>query len=99
VYGVDAVSSYGSAIAGRMRHHMRVFKLDSLFAMNAANEIVNKRFVLRDLLTTGGPASVKEYLEGELASYESADKNSWQTAMYRAAVASNWFCSGGFAHN
>jgi hypothetical protein len=81
----------------RLRHHLQVFNLDLLFASNAASELVNIRFALSELQAAGGAAAVQEHLHLEAESREHAFRNSWQTAMYRAAETSDWFCSGGFA--
>lgn len=83
--------------AARLRHHLQLLKLDQLFASNAADELINIRFGLERLYEAAGAEAVREHLSTQAESREQAFKNSWQTAMYRAAEKCDWFCDGGFA--
>jgi len=51
---------------------------------------------LTKLYNAGGSDAVRAHLREELNSIEEDQKNSWVTAMYRGAIASDWFCDGGF---
>jgi len=51
---------------------------------------------LTKLYDAGGSDAVRAHLREELNSIEEDQKNSWVTAMYRGAIASDWFCDGGF---
>jgi hypothetical protein len=81
----------------RLRHHIDVFKLDELFASNAADELINIQFALQTLYDAGGSEAVRAHLREEADSRQRAVNTSWQTAMYRAVEASDWFCDGVFA--
>lgn len=81
----------------RLQNHLETFKLYRLFASNAADELTNIRYSLQNLLDIGGMTAVRNHLSAEADSREQAHKNSWQTAMYRAASDSDWFCNGGFS--
>jgi hypothetical protein len=97
LFFIVAPVGYTPQTVARLRRHMTVFSLEKLFASNAAEELVNIRFGLQKVFDAGGAAGVRTHLKGEADSREAAFKNSWQTAMYRAAEASDWFCNGGFA--
>jgi hypothetical protein len=80
----------------RVRKHLAQLQLPKLFASNAGSLLGEIRGRLKKLHSAGGKNEVKKHLEEELLSFEQVQKNSWKTAMYRAAIASDWFCNGGF---
>jgi hypothetical protein len=94
---VQEPAGWNQVDISRLQNHLTVFKLDRLFASNAADELINIRFSLQQLHDAGGAGAVRDHLAAEAESRETAFKNSWQTAMYRAAEGSDWFCHGGFA--
>jgi 5-methylcytosine-specific restriction endonuclease McrA len=81
----------------RYRRHLTVFDLRSRFSLFAARELVNIRWQLGRLHVAGGAVAVRRHLEDTADSRRAAWLNSWQTAMYEACAASNWFCDTGFA--
>lgn len=87
----------GTVMADRVRHHMKTFKLATLFTVNAADELVDIRQRLVNLKASGGVEAVRLHLTAEAQSRRHARLNSWQTAMYQAAAANQWFCDVGFA--
>lgn len=89
-------ATWDSIKCARVRHHLIVFKLGELFGSNAGSEIVNIRHGLIGIFERGGATAVRIYLQGQAETYAAAHLNSWQTAMYQALMASNWFCVGGF---
>jgi hypothetical protein len=80
----------------RLKKHLDKFQLPKLFALQAGSELSEIRRRLKRLLEAGGSAAVRAYLREEAAEREAVAKNSWKTAMYRSATASDWFCNGGF---
>jgi len=80
----------------RVVTHLKELNLLKLFSANAGSRLSEIRARLTSLHQKGGEDAVHEHLCEELASIEANHKNSWTAAMYRAAVASNWFCNGGF---
>lgn len=80
----------------RVSWHFEVFKLAKLYAVHAAQELVNIRYHLSELLNATGPHEVQKHLNDMAVSHEHASKNSWQLAMYEACANSDWFCDGGF---
>jgi hypothetical protein len=75
---------------------LKELKLPVLFSSNAGSRLSEIRVRLASLHQKGGEGAVRNHLCEELASIEADHKNSWAAAMYRAAVASDWFCNGGF---
>lgn len=82
----------------RLKYHMDVFKLATLYARNAGRELVGLRGMLKRLLDVGGGEAVRIHMSDCADSWGQNEKNSWKDAMYRAAAASVWFCDGGFYH-
>lgn len=80
----------------RVVTHLKELNLLKLFSSNAGSRLSEIRSRLTSLHQKGGKGAVHEHLYEELASIEANHKNSWTAAMYRAAVASDWFCNGGF---
>ena len=80
----------------RVSAHLKELNLYELFSSNAGSRLSEIRARLSDLHNKGGTDAVREYLREELQSFEAVHNNTWLTAMYRAAVDSEWFCNGGF---
>lgn len=82
----------------RLEAHLTQLRLYRLFASNSASRLCEIRARLGVLLQRGGAEAVRSHLKEESESLEVDHKNSWQSAMFRAAHQSDWFCDGGFAH-
>lgn len=80
----------------RVAAHLRQLNLKELFTSNAGSRLSEIRARLVRLYQQGGEEAVRAHLQEELDSAEEDHLNSWVAAMYRAAVASDWFCYGGF---
>jgi len=80
----------------RVQSHFNDFKLSARYSVEASNQLA----CLRDTLVTYhemlGVDGVKQHLEIEARSNFRLHSNSWQTAMFQALAASNWYCNGGF---
>ena len=81
----------------RVSTHLKELNLQVLFSSNAGSRLSEIRGRLSGLLQRGGKNAVRAHLQEELTSIEADQTNSWTAAMYRSAVASDWFCEGGFA--
>ena len=79
-----------------MATHLKKLNLTLLFSSNAGSRLTEIRSRLEKLHKAGGPDAVRSHLKEELESAEEDCKNSWLSAMYRAAIASDWFCDGGY---
>jgi hypothetical protein len=80
----------------RVERHFELFKLGPLFVSHAGEEITNIRHLLRICANRAGELGVRAHLTEMAETYELANPNSWQSAMYRALAGSQWFCSRGF---
>ena len=81
----------------RVAAHLEKLNLPVLFSSNAGSRLSEIRARLASLYQKGGGNAVRSHLREELISIEADYTNSWVAAMYRAAVSSDWFCSGGFS--
>lgn len=84
------------ALADKVRFHFLKLELGKLYASHAAEEMLNIRHSLVMLEAAGGMNSVRARLIEQRDTYRARRLNSWQTAMYAALAASDWFCLGGF---
>lgn len=80
----------------RVRLHFRTFGLGALYASHSAVELNNIRYGLQRIAERGTPDNIRAELLRRAESSKVAQINSWQTAMYYAVAASDWFCSGGY---
>ncbi|MBD3672002.1 MAG: hypothetical protein HUJ26_00625 [Planctomycetaceae bacterium] len=80
----------------RLDAHLKELNLNELFSINAGSRLSEIRSRLIKLHQKGGEIAVREHLSEELESMEADHLNSWTSAMYRAAIESDWFCEGGF---
>jgi hypothetical protein len=95
-YYVNCPSDWQSVKQDRISRHFNVFGLGALYASHSAVELVNIRFGLQRIFERGTDEDIRAELQLRFESSEAAFPNSWQTAMYRALAASDWFCNGGF---
>lgn len=93
----DPPAEWDAVRQERVRNHLTTFRLPELYASNAGNELLNIRQHLSVLFDAGGAAIVQSHLTQQANSRVAAFRNSWETAMYCAAAASDWFCNRGFA--
>jgi hypothetical protein len=96
-FSVAAPAAWSTVLAARVTHQFESLRLSALYASQAADELLNIRQSLADVLAAGGPAEVAAHLAQAADSRRAAHVNSWQTAMYTAIADSQWFCNGGFA--
>lgn len=93
---VDPPAQLGHIFKLRAEKHLCKLELKDLYSANAAEELVNIAHRLGKLADSGGTPAVRAHLKEEVETYGNARLNSWQSAMYRALVASDWFCEEGF---
>jgi hypothetical protein len=80
----------------RLETFLDELKLDILFSISAAGQAASIRYRLNDLHLDGGCEAVRAHLTEDIPSFEADHLNSWISAMYRAAIVSDWYCDGGF---
>ncbi|MDR6155553.1 5-methylcytosine-specific restriction endonuclease McrA [Acidovorax delafieldii] len=94
-YFADPPSTWPTLWASRVGAHLDTLKLPTLYALHAAEELVNNRQSLQKLHHSGGAAEVKAHCREVQDSRQAAYLNSWQAACYGALVDSDWFCASG----
>lgn len=80
----------------RVKHHIKLLKLHSLYASNSAQELMNINYYITELHNSGGTKEVKNHLEKCFQSCKRVHLNSWETAFYYALSNSIWYYSGGY---
>lgn len=95
-YSVNRPPEWTDVDEARALRHLKVFKLSSLYASNAADELINLKGSLLRLQRDGGPGAIEEHLQEQESTYIRAQLNSWQGAMYRGLLDSAWFLGGGY---
>ncbi len=94
-YFADPPSTWPTLWASRVKAHLDTFKLPTLYASHAAEELVNNRESLKGLHISGGAAAVEAHCREVQGSRRAAHLNSWQAACYGALIDSHWFCASG----
>ena len=98
VFYLDPQPSWTAQVETRAKAHFDLFELPKLYAAQANRQLAGVRKLLLDLHASVGLAGVRLYLERTAESFAIAEPNGWETAVYSAAAASDWFCDGGFAY-
>jgi hypothetical protein len=93
---VEAPEGWDPVFCQRLRSHLKTYGLSRLYARNAGGQLAGIRLRLHRLFDAGGADAVRSYLREEVESWQRESLNSWRAVMYRAAIASKWFCEGGF---
>jgi hypothetical protein len=93
---VQAPGSWSRSLVRRLRSHFELLGLNKLYSSEAARMLANVRLQLSELHGLGGGDVVQKYLTDLARSAQAANLNSWETALFEALAASNWFCATGF---
>jgi hypothetical protein len=96
-FSVVPAPTWSTTLSMRVRNHFATYRLRSLYASLAAEEVSNIRHLLAGPHTRSGPQGVREYLTSVSASHRETRRNTWQAAAYSAMASSDWFCAGGYA--
>lgn len=83
-------------IVSRARRHFRELSLGLLYGENAAVELVERKLSFQETFASDGPEGLRDEMEREARSRRRRNRNSWQSALYRALSLSDAFCEGGF---
>lgn len=95
-YSVERPEEWTDDQEARANRHLKIFKLAALYASNAADELINLKGGLLRLDADGGRESIEKHLHEQEQTYVRAQLNSWQGAMYRGLLGSEWFLNGGY---
>lgn len=96
-YSVRAPEGVDIEIVRRARRHFTKLNLGILYEQNAAVELVDRKLAFQETFDADGPDGLRDELEREARSRRRRNRNSWQSALYRALARSDAFCEGGFA--
>lgn len=99
LFNISRPAVWDDILFARVCNHFKIFNLASLYSGHAAEELSNIRDYISMLHASAGAEGVKQHLHDQANSREAARRNSWQTAMYKALEASDWYCNGGFGLN
>ena len=75
----------------RVKHHFKVYKLNSLYTSHASSEFVSLKRRLLILYQKKGITAVKQHLNDAIEDCEYVSLNSWRVAMFRALYENEWF--------
>jgi hypothetical protein len=95
-FSIVAPAAWDAVLSARVTHHFRALGLASLFASEAAEELIHIRHQLIILSATDRPDAVRRELRRRADSCAVARPHGWRAATYRAWHESDWFCEGGF---
>ncbi|PGU51915.1 hypothetical protein COD70_26255 [Bacillus cereus] len=93
---VDTPECWDITLSNRVKNHFESFQLNQLYTIQAARELVTRKWSIKQAFTSGGVEGVKNVLNDNFCSHKFVNLNSWQTAMYEALLKSEWYCSVGF---
>lgn len=75
----------------RMKNHFILFKLNTLYAVYAVDEIESSKQMFQNLRKVTGPEGLKSHLQESSKSFRSHRMNHWKAALYQALSESDWF--------
>ena len=93
---VNAPTNWDEVSKARVKAHFEAFKLETRYSLEAGDQIGCLRDTLSQYENILGSSAIKQHLLFESQTYSRKYINSWQTAMFQALAASDWYCSGGF---
>ncbi len=79
-----------------LESHLRELNLDSFYKIHAGKRLYEIGSRLRSLHGKGSSDYVRAQLQDNLEEAERFNRNSWQSALFRALSQSDWFCRDGF---
>jgi hypothetical protein len=94
---VDPPAQWGALLLLRVNNHFQRLGLGELYASESAEELLNIRHQLVEMLATDGAMAVRTELGSRAVSAAQARRNGWRTAAYEAWALSDWFCNGAFS--
>jgi hypothetical protein len=97
-YAALRPSAWNKLKQDRVQSHFRVLGLSALYTTQAAVELSQIRSALIEIVESQGTIGLQAHLAEQADSRRTANRNSWQTALYIALSTSEGFCDGGFRH-
>jgi hypothetical protein len=96
-YRLEPPQVWDADLKRRASNHFELFDLAASYSKQAARQLAGIRGGLRITWDEAGASGVRRDLAKARDSWSDVDPNSWESAFYRAAHDSDWFCDGGFA--
>lgn len=90
---VDPPAGWDPAMKGRVHAHFSAHELEARFGIEAACELAAVKESLAELRVNGQHADIKFILRNRATGYTKECANSWQSALYTALAADNWYCT------
>jgi len=97
LFFVECPQDWPKSLVDRVSTHFKVFGLDRLYASQAARIISGQHQLFVKLFNKGGERLVRIWLEDQARTWKAHEINCWESALYAALTASDWFCNGGFS--
>lgn len=94
---VSAPEHWDDTSKKRVHAHFQDFNLSARYSIEASNELACLRYLLADYRENSGAEGVRRHLEVRAHAYANFHLNSWQTAMFQALAANEWYCEEGFS--
>ncbi|MGY4473992.1 HNH endonuclease [Bradyrhizobium sp. USDA 3364] len=94
-FSIEPTAGVSAARIARARHHFGLLKLGSLYATNAAVELVESKDTFRRNFKAGADV-LRSELRHTARSRQRGNLNAWRAALYWGLAASDEFCDGGF---
>ena len=94
---VDPPSCWNEVSKKRVKNHFKCFNLAARYSVEAGNQLACLKDTLVKYHELLGTEGIRQHLAIEAQSQSKQHSNSWQTAMYQALAANDWYCEGGFS--
>jgi 5-methylcytosine-specific restriction endonuclease McrA len=91
-FRIVAPPSWSEQLTERVKHHFDTFRLNILYRIHAADEILGQIEYWSPL----NKDSLRKHLLDQASSRSKVHINSWETALYEGIATSEWFCEGGY---
>lgn len=88
--------NWNDVLKERIKFHFNTYKINELYCIHAQEEFENIKLTITELFQTNGSVDLKKHLADGFRSREVVNKNSWQSAFYRAVSEDISFINGGF---
>lgn len=95
-YKVCIPNGCPSPIDERIAHHFDTLKLEYLYGVNAASEILNIAYEMEEVFNSEGAAGVSAHLKRRARSHRKINRNSWSAVLYKTLANDTWYCKEGF---
>ncbi len=93
---VNPPQDFDNLLQTRLLNHFDRLRLGRLYAAQAAEELLNIRYLLRMVFDADGRDGVRVHLADEANSRFQGRLNGWSAAAYHAWWSNDWFCDEGF---